>query len=542
VRIGYGERLEPRPAAVSPGSRWGILRKASAKDVSLRGVTERFLFYGGRLGVSSPVRTFREDSGRVLVAVRPLDGIPCKPGQDSSASAPIPALLVIEKPPGQPPRGRLLENMDGDTPPRSVDLADLDLDEEALAGALQAALVRAGLGSGEAALLIESSRRELLETDGIRIAWLLPRWLHDALLRLTVLPSPGKLVRVGLVVEEVGAASPESPSAEERPLLWQFEPGTREEVEAEFTESPLPSLPSEPLVLEDGQLDGLAVDVSADGSRALIQRDSQYFIADLEAGLLIRLSPVKGPGKPWWPSLSADGKHISFSSWSGEAYRVQAADLERGTVHTVALDLPSFPETSLSGDGTRIGVCSGADGIHVFDLGTRKAWFVRTGICRDSLLELSGDGRRAVSIRPEGKDDEDILLVDLETGATLDVSRSIGRELLPSISRDGNRIAFVRALPGLQGVWLADVKARSRTRISLPDSSGQLPSLSADGSHVAFTAGGKVRVRDLRTGGLREAGSSEGGVGVHVSNDGKRTVFTLRDANGFHVRFESAEE
>ena len=538
LRVGYPKHLEPRPGVASPDSPRDLFRKASAKSVSLGECSERHLSYGGRLGVSSPLRAFREDAdSRLLLAVRPLDGIPLDPGTHA-ALAPIPTLLVIEKRPDQPARAGLLENLDGDTAPRAVDLrAGLDLDEGAILAALRGALGRAGLAPAEADSLIDGSRKEILEADGLRIAWLLPRWLHDELAGLTVLPTPREVVRVGLVVDEPVAVSTGSPT-EDRALLWQFEPGARNEVKADFTEDALSSLPSEPLLLEHG-IDGIALDISADGSRALIQRHSEHYIADLEAKRLIRLTPVKSPA--WWPALSADGKHVAFSSWVGDEYRVRAADLERGTLHTIALDLQAFPRVTISGDGRRLGVCSANDGIHVLDLETRRAWFIRVGVCRDAVLELSGDGRRAVSIRPEGNDDEDILLVDLETGGTLDVSRSVGRELHPSISWDGNRIAFVRLLPAQQGVWVADVEARSRARVSPPVSGAQFPSLSADGSHVVFTAGGKVWVRELSSGSLREAGSSEGGVGAHVSNDGRRTVFTRRDAEGFHVRFDGAE-
>jgi len=379
--------------------------------------------------------------------------------------------------------------------------------------------------------------------DGLRLACLLPRWLHDRLMQVTVLPRPGELVRVGLVVEEVATASATSGSAEDRALRWEFEPGVREEAEAEFQQSTLPPLAAEPLRLTDGALDGIAIDLSSDGSRVLLLGESTHYLADLDDLRRIPLAPVGKPAKSWSPSLSEDGGSVAFSSWQDERWLVHAADLERKTMSTIRLDLHTYPKTSLSRNGLRLAV-SGGDGIHVIDLGRRETWFLRVGTLRDSVLLISGDGRRGVFIRMDATGDEDVVLVDLDTGATLDVSRSARRDFAPSISTDGNRIAFVRSLDG--AIWVADLEARSRTRVSPPGSMAQFPtqfpSLSPDGRHIAFSAEGRNRVRDLRTGRLTDMPGPSDGLGIHVSNGGKRVVYTIRQWADFRAYLEHAEE
>jgi hypothetical protein len=71
-----------------------------------------------------------------------------------------------------------------------------------IADEIDARLRAAGLSPAEARSLVETWRPEI-EAPGLRAFWLLPRAEYDALLPLSVSPTPREIVRVGLVIEDL---------------------------------------------------------------------------------------------------------------------------------------------------------------------------------------------------------------------------------------------------------------------------------------------------------------------------------------------------
>lgn len=100
-------------------------------------------------------------------------------------------------------RGRYLARQPTDGTSVEVDLSDLPLVGDALETRMLAALRAEGLTEAESRALLEAWGEEFFETPGLRAIAMIPRWLYDTLLPLTIEPEPDELVRVGLLWKEI---------------------------------------------------------------------------------------------------------------------------------------------------------------------------------------------------------------------------------------------------------------------------------------------------------------------------------------------------
>ena len=574
LRLGYGPELEGELPGVDDESFWNALRAVPSTPVAVRGARERFLFYDGPIAVPSPVHVVWEDESRraLLLAARPVDAYPearetpresrwrgSRPPVQRTAPLPprgsVPAILVVHKPPGEPARGGILEELDADRAPSRVVLDELRMTPEEIREALLSVLVAEGLTREEAVSLAITWKRRFFEEDGVRTLTVVPRWLYDLALPLGVIPAPEEIARTGVVWKEMSDADAIAAplTDEESALLRRPLPRIAAGVAIEVREEALPSLPWKPFawetggLLDDGSSRARALDLSDDGTRALIHAEPRsgkldggqsgccHYVLDVarERSLGLAVLAAAVTGSVILPDLSGDGDKVAFVSGDGRKWLLRIADLSRETLTTVSLDAGGSASTVMAGsDGRRV-VLAMAHALVVVDLEVRRAWRIELGAPVGSL-EISGDGRRAACVLVgEGEADDDVYAIDLDARAALDVSHSGGDDWSPSISRDGRRIAFLRNVRGAVELCIADLEARSRTCFPEPDLAHyDSCSISPQGSRLAFTRAGRVYVRDLDSGTVRVVPGSLGARDPVLSADGSRVLYAREESTG----------
>ena len=262
-------------------------------------------------------------------------------------------------------------------------------------------------------------------------------------------------------------------------------------------------------VASDGtQANGSSIypSISADGryiafasnATNLVSKDrngySDVFVRDLQSGTTTIVSVtsdgIQGSDNSStqdWPSISADGRYVAFSS--------KAGNLVSGDTYAFS---DVFVRDRQSNTTTRVSVAS--DGTQA------------TGI--SGFPSISADGRyvafwsRAKNLVSGDFNPENIFVRDLQANRTTRVSvASDGAEannnsFHPSISADGRYVAFFSSATnlvngdsnGCTDVFVHDRQTRTTSRISVAadgtdaDSDNQYPSISANGRYVAFAS------------------------------------------------------
>ncbi len=222
LRVGYSDSLEGSPPAVSKDHWWTYLREVPSTPVAVRGEREKFLFYDGAVNAPPPVLASWQDASReaLVLKVRSFNDYPPVPegaterwpeafrrhgvlgSEKEPKSAPVPAIFVVQKLPGQEARGKVLADLGSEAEPPPVPLASLDLGGEALRARLSDVLTAQGLTPQETRSLVRTWEKEFFLTDGVRVITVLPQWLYHALLPIEIDPVPGEMVRVGLIWKE----------------------------------------------------------------------------------------------------------------------------------------------------------------------------------------------------------------------------------------------------------------------------------------------------------------------------------------------------
>jgi Tol biopolymer transport system component len=216
------------------------------------------------------------------------------------------------------------------------------------------------------------------------------------------------------------------------------------------------------------------------------------FVRDRVAGGTARVSVsstgAQANGNSGWPSISADGRYVAFSS--------EASNLVPGDTNGVT-DI--FVRDRVAGGTTRVSVSS--TGVQA---NGNSAW-----------PSISADGRyvafqsEATNLVPgDTNSAPDIFVHDRVTGGTARVSvatggvQANGFSRSPSISADGRYVAFeswaTNLVPGdTNGAWdvfLHDRGTGATTRVSVSlagaqaDGNSGSPSISANGRYVAFVS------------------------------------------------------
>jgi hypothetical protein len=147
------------------------------------------IFYRGIADLAVPVRQLFLDEGRIELR--------------QAGTAPVPSVILFEN------RGgnlgfRAIGTLEGRI---EIDRPQLTGDSAGIRGQLAEALVKSGLYPKEAAAMLATWRESWFE-EGMRVFYIAPRTMIDAVLPLTIQPAPASLERV--FVGRVEILPPES--------------------------------------------------------------------------------------------------------------------------------------------------------------------------------------------------------------------------------------------------------------------------------------------------------------------------------------------
>lgn len=322
------------------------------------------------------------------------------------------------------------------------------------------------------------------------------------------------------------------------------------------------------------------------------------FLRDVESGRT-ELVSVGVTGAASSPSITADARYVAFAA-GGSVY-VRDRDARR-TI-PIALSVADLPAEGrgpvIAADGSAVAFVSRAPDLVPGDTNGSPDVFVRnfhsgrtelvsvssTGeqanaeAGTDGVVALSADGRfvvfssTATNLGPA--DDEaggvDVFVRDRVTGSTSRVSTPTSPDLVrrnsyPSISKDGNIVAYVRHVEGGDApphdivlAWNRSTKRESLASTTSAEEPvnvrpGVPPALSEDGRFLAFASeSGRVFVRDRRAGttsqaSLRATGRPAGpacgitavsisGGGGYVAYDCDSSTLVAGDTNGVNDVF-----
>jgi hypothetical protein len=503
LRVGFPASLEVARPAVPSSGWWRHLREVPASPVAVRGESEGFLFYDGSASIPPPVRVSRpgEAPDDLSVEALPFDRYPDSPTasqvnaswwltdaekQRIRMTLPIPAVLVVRVGEGGALAGTVLTDLEPRDGPARVSLSGLRIEGEALVARFRGILEAQGLAGPEAESLVQTWRTEFFATPGIRVLTVLPRWMYDAVLPMTVLPYPGEIARVGIVWKECegldvpAAAVPSSHAAEgtAEDAAQDARQGAGQGTAARAREERFPEAPYE---VQEGRSPLATSEWKPGPSAPLEIREDGEIVA--------------GPGEVRGSRVSADGSRLAVALLSGSSYRVRLADLRERTV----LDVAAAGEVKMKYPGA---LCLSADGRKLawsLDLvGGREARWVDLAAGRivdlggRIPLDISADGRRVICAETGARGipgGGGVRLLDLEDGREWAIPSppEAGRSTHDwSLCADGAIVACAGPASDAGEVYRIDVEARTIVNVSAASGRDDKPSLSRDGMRVLF--------------------------------------------------------
>jgi hypothetical protein len=184
-------RATPAFAASAGESHYYAARATEATPVAVGAQHERFLFYRGIADFDVPISSAALTNGRVRIGKTRGDDVP--------------GVVLFERR-GSSLGYRVLGTLRGDT---TVDAPTLNGSVATLREQLQSTLVDAGLYPKEAAAMLETWRDSWFE-DGVRVFYIVPPKVVDAILPLEIRPAPDHIARVFVGRMEVITSATES--------------------------------------------------------------------------------------------------------------------------------------------------------------------------------------------------------------------------------------------------------------------------------------------------------------------------------------------
>ncbi len=196
-------------------------------------------------------------------------------------------------------------------------------------------------------------------------------------------------------------------------------------------------------------------------------------------------------GGVMYPSISPDGRTIIYT----QEFELWTVDVPSGTPTRIVVDL-------------------------AFDSRDNPVEFVRSaGRAEGFAPDPTGD-RVAVDFRGELF----VAPVDASLGELSRITRSAWRDRYPSFSPDGNHLAYVSDESGEEEIWVHDLAASTRRKLtSVPVFQGSNFLWSPDGARIAFVAGNRLYQSAVGTGTTTELGYNEaGGYALHEYSPGRQ--------------------
>lgn len=273
------------------------------------------------------------------------------------------------------------------------------------------------------------------------------------------------------------------------------------------------------------------------------------FVHDLVTGetklISIGVGGTESNAGSWYPSLSHDGRFVSFTSFASNLVEgdnnnesdIFVYDIQQGTMTLASTSAAGIPGnaaslySTLCGSGRYLALLSAASNLVLGDTNQYADMFVKdllTGSVvlasistsgahanagADGLPAIDHDGRRVAFhslsdnlVPGDTNFREDVFVRDINGGVTIRVSESTagqqsnGTSRWPSLSADGRYVAYHSSADNLvpgdtnfhQDVFVRSIDNEITSRVSISSGGGQAnsassgPSLSADGSSVSF--------------------------------------------------------
>jgi tricorn protease len=193
---------------------------------------------------------------------------------------------------------------------------------------------------------------------------------------------------------------------------------------------------------------------SPDGETIAFVAHGELYVRRLEDGIPVRLTDH--PARDAQPAWAPDGRALFFTSdraGGRDIFRVRAAAGEDPRLHRALRFVvePVVASTSHeehaprpSPDGASLAFLRGAGDLCILDLGSPDAapHVVLTG-WDSPAFSYSPDGRWIAISRQDDDFNEDVWLVELETGQLTNVSQHPDTDRAPAWSPDGRKLAFV---------------------------------------------------------------------------------------------------
>jgi Tol biopolymer transport system component len=258
----------------------------------------------------------------------------------------------------------------------------------------------------------------------------------------------------------------------------------------------------------------------------------------------------QGNGSSSSPSISDDGRYVAFTSDSNNLVGVNdtngVTDVFVHDRQTGGTTRVSVGPVGLQGNGSSVSSTISDDGFYVAFASTASNL-------------VTGDTNGTSDIFVYNRQAGQTTRVSVDTGGV----QSNGNSAAPSISTDGNYVAFISTAPnlvagdtnGFTDVFVHDRTGGNTTRVSVPsggvlqangNSTGSIPAISADGNHIAFASSATnlvagdsngfddIFVHDRTTGNtFRVSVASDGTQSLgHSSNP-------VISADGRHVAFDT---
>ena len=188
--------MKLEPIADEKYAWWERLRKVNSSWLSNRGESERFLYYDGPTDDSSPVKVTQRPAG-----VKVENYLPARQRLELNAK-----LLLIDV------KGEDIAAAEGKIEGTAREMlstlvpdSELPIQGDDVERRLLACLTDFGLNNEEAQGLIDCWRPQFFETDGRRMLTIFGKNDYDRLCPIEVSPPPTEIIRVGIVLTELGS-------------------------------------------------------------------------------------------------------------------------------------------------------------------------------------------------------------------------------------------------------------------------------------------------------------------------------------------------
>lgn len=220
-----------------------------------------------------------------------------------------------------------------------------------------------------------------------------------------------------------------------------------------------------------------------------------------------------------FPRWTPDGKKIIFSAAiekKGEwyVYQLYEIDIKSRKIRLLTYGPLSYADASLSPDGQRI-VLSGREegkgmGLFLMDINGKNIQEVKVPPKAEIDYispSFSSDGKRIAYIYTQ--ETIDIFISDLTGKHFKCLTGHKGRNLMPSISPDGKKVAFSSDRDGNWEIYVVDIESGKIRRLTNNPAKDIEPCWSPDGKEIAFSSkrGGYWDIYIISADGKRECNS-----------------------------------